>query len=42
MSQMHAALDALGRGPLDREELARVQTIGNHVHAVRSVQAFLS
>jgi aryl-alcohol dehydrogenase-like predicted oxidoreductase len=41
-SQMRAALDALESGPLDQEELARMRTIGDHVHGVRSLQAFLS
>jgi aryl-alcohol dehydrogenase-like predicted oxidoreductase len=42
VAQTRDAIAALGRGPLDEEQLARMRTIGDHVHGIRSVSAMLT
>lgn len=41
-SETNDAIAALGKGPMDDEELARMRTIGDHVHEIRSLSALLT
>jgi len=41
-SEMEMALSVLDSGPMDTEELARMRTIGAHVHEIRSLMAALT
>ena len=41
-NRLRTALTALKDGPLDAEAMARMRTIGEHVHGVRSLMSVLS
>jgi aryl-alcohol dehydrogenase-like predicted oxidoreductase len=41
-AETQGAIAALEQGPLDEAELARMRTIGDHVHGLRSLTSMLA